>query len=82
MADKKADIDTSFVMSLRKRNQLHCHLKGCEEKIINTDERIGEHFTERHGKYLATIQSTLGDVVQECRNSQPDAKGERRFVPP
>lgn len=83
MTARKSDIDFSFIKSLRRANQLQCHLDGCSAKFADTDERIKTHFSTTHRELLENNKASLTQLTSECRRSnQTEAKGaERGCVP-
>lgn len=82
MTGRKGDIDFSFIKSLRRANQLQCHLAGCSVRFADSDERIKAHFTTVHKDLLESDKVNLAQLIAECRRSnQTEGKGaDRRFV--
>lgn len=84
MTGRKSDIDFSFIKSLRRANQLQCHLDGCSVRFADSDERIKAHYTTNHKDLLENDKVNLTQLIAECRRSnQNDGKvADRRLVLP
>lgn len=79
MTARKSDIDFSFIKSLRRANQLQCHLEGCSARFADSDERIKAHFSTTHKDLLENDKASLTQLTSECRrNNQTDVKGAER----
>lgn len=75
MTGRKSDIDFSFIKSLRRANQLQCHLDGCSVRFADSDERIKAHYTTNHKDLLENDKVNLTQLIAECRRSnQNDGK--------
>lgn len=65
MTARKVDVENSFIKSLRRANQLQCHLEDCSVKFADTEEKLKQHFTTTHQDVLQ--QATLTQLTGNCR---------------
>lgn len=70
MTGRTSDIDFSFIKSLRRANQLQCHLDGCSVRFADSDERIKAHFTTVHKDLLESDKTNLTALISEVRHSE------------
>ncbi|KAF3010329.1 hypothetical protein E8E14_007671 [Neopestalotiopsis sp. 37M] len=84
MAGRKSDLEHSFIKSLRRANQLQCHLKDCSGRFADTEERIKQHFSTAHQEVLDSRKATLTQCISDCRkyNAEGPKAKQPTITPP
>ncbi|KAF7541910.1 hypothetical protein G7054_g284 [Neopestalotiopsis clavispora] len=73
MAAKKVDLDISYIKTLRRANQLQCHLEDCSGKFADSEERLKQHFSRTDEDILDSRKATLTQCVTDCRKFNGDS---------